>query len=154
MGLRHLLKHISPAGFALAFLLGGTPNAPIASVLPTVGGCAEATGPGYTGSAGGVSNSPQDCANWYDHSANSWGATTLKFAHMLRDQMNDSPSGGACVDCDAYAEQQDTHTVLAIAMGISGAMLGGPLAPLLAISAGGNAMSPWAYGRAMRLAGC
>lgn len=44
--MKHLLKYLAtPLVFTLAFLLGGMPDAPIASVLPTVGGCAFATGP-------------------------------------------------------------------------------------------------------------
>ena len=154
--MKHLTKNLTaPMAFALAFFLAGTPSAPVTTALLSDCGLAFATGPGYTGSAGGVSSPPgEGCDNWYDHSANSWGRMTLTWAHLLRDQMDDSPVSGACIDCEAYAEEQETHALLAIGMGISGALIGGPIAPLLAISAGGNALSAWAYGRTMRMAGC
>ncbi|MXY55474.1 MAG: hypothetical protein F4029_08865 [Gammaproteobacteria bacterium] len=39
--MKHLAKYLAaPAAFAFAFLLGGTPSAPISALLPTVGQCA------------------------------------------------------------------------------------------------------------------
>ncbi len=146
MGLKHLLSYlVAPAAFTLAFLLGGTPNAPIASVLPTVGGCAFATGPGYTGSAGGVSSPP---CNYYDAGSDGYSWIGGWFDTYGTDT--------GCVNCGALAEHAETHTAAAIAMGVAALATG--WVPTISILAGMgsslNAAKAWYYARVRRLAGC
>lgn len=151
--MRYLVKHLTtPFAFAVAFLLAGAPSAPVTDVLPTIGGCAWATGPGYTGSAGGDSNAPGGGCNYYDIEADSWGFLRQTFGLA---EYNVSYDGG-CVDCDDLAEAQEMHAGAAIAMGVGvwASSAFPPMAALFFAGATGNAVQAWYYGRIRRLSGC
>jgi len=95
--LKYLLRYLgTPTAFALAFLVGGTPDAPITSVLPTVGGCAIAQG-GPGGSNYGPTCTPTKVYNDNGHWVG-WefaNCTLCEQATFLHDEATDASIGFA-----------------------------------------------------------
>lgn len=142
--MKHLSMYLSaPAMFALAFVLGGTPNAPISGIVPQVGGiaCASPVPPG--------AENPFPCSYTYDSSSDGFSWIGQWFDMTVADS-------NGCADCGYLAEQKEIHEGLALAMGLVAlATTAVPtLAMIASIGASGNLIKGWYYGRVARLSGC
>lgn len=149
--MKHLLKFTAtPAALALALLIGGTPSAPIAGLLPTVGGCAFANAPVppggndpiYACSSGyGYYDNDADQYSWVGN-IHAWGGFDSK-----------------CYNCTALAEYADDYQVRAYANGAVALVAAFvPKAQLAAAVFGSIALyhqvGAWYLRRVARRAGC